>query len=116
MKTISSPERSVLTLRHWSFRTQRSNMAEYEEQVNYEPVAEVPAPEVPIAKAVEEYQQNGASNGYAGQESVPQQSGPTAAPPPGGRHDTSLTPGKVFIGGLDTNTTKEALHDYCAAW
>ena len=91
-------------------------MAEYNEQPNYEPTAEAPAPEVPLAKAVEDYQPNGAGNIYAGGENVSQMNGPTAAPPPGGRHDTSLTPGKVFIGGLDTNTTKEVLHDYCAAW
>ena len=83
------------------------------EQANYENTAEAPAADVAQA-AKEDYQPNGAVNTYAGEGPL-QHTGPTSIPP-GGRHDTSLTPGKVFIGGLDTNTTKEVLHDYCAAW
>lgn len=84
------------------------------EQANYEATAEAPAQEVAQAPKAEDYQSNGAANTYVGEGPV-QQNGSSSVPP-GGRHDTSLTPGKVFIGGLDTNTTKEVLHDYCAAW
>ena len=35
---------------------------------------------------------------------------------PGQRYDTQKVSGKLFLGGLDLNTTKEALQDYCAQW
>eukprot|EP00192_Tetraselmis_astigmatica_P015528 CAMPEP_0117677930 /NCGR_PEP_ID=MMETSP0804-20121206/17006_1 /TAXON_ID=1074897 /ORGANISM="Tetraselmis astigmatica, Strain CCMP880" /LENGTH=177 /DNA_ID=CAMNT_0005487243 /DNA_START=104 /DNA_END=634 /DNA_ORIENTATION=- len=42
---------------------------------------------------------------------------PVRAPPgPGRRFDSELTPGKLFVGGLDQRTTQEALVEYCKKW
>ena len=41
---------------------------------------------------------------------------PVAPPPQGRRYDSELTPGKLFIGGLDPRTSQQTLVDYCAQW
>eukprot|EP00191_Tetraselmis_sp_GSL018_P019054 CAMPEP_0177588710 /NCGR_PEP_ID=MMETSP0419_2-20121207/6377_1 /TAXON_ID=582737 /ORGANISM="Tetraselmis sp., Strain GSL018" /LENGTH=126 /DNA_ID=CAMNT_0019078939 /DNA_START=156 /DNA_END=533 /DNA_ORIENTATION=- len=40
----------------------------------------------------------------------------TRRPPHGRRYDSELTPGKLFVGGLDPCTTQESLVDYCSQW
>jgi len=37
-------------------------------------------------------------------------------PGTGRRFDAELTPGKLFVGGLDPRTSQDTLVDYCAAW
>jgi len=32
------------------------------------------------------------------------------------RYDTTFSEGKCFLGGLDTRTSKESLHEYCSPW
>ncbi len=61
----------------------------------------------------EQHQGNGdAANGSDG--SRPTQQLPTQGRP--FRFDTTLIPGKLFLGGLDLQSTKETVMAYCSQW
>eukprot|EP00976_Prorocentrum_cordatum_P060918 1176092-Prorocentrum_minimum.AAC.6 len=39
-----------------------------------------------------------------------------SALPRGQRYDTTFSEGKLFLGGLDSRTSKQSLIDYCSPW
>lgn len=61
-------------------------------------------------------QNNGGSYGNGSAASGQGGAPPVRAPPAGRRYDSELTPGKLFVGGLDQRTTQETLVQYCSKW
>lgn len=61
---------------------------------------------------------NGAGYGVPGAGGAGYSRGPRAGGTlaPGQRYDTSKISGKCFLGGLNLDTTKEAVTEYCQQW